>query len=93
MRTARIKVAARDGAAVYHCISRTTGGERWFDETAREVLRKQMWQVAEFCGVQVLTYALLSNHFHMLVLVPKQTAVGDTELLRRYKVLHPKGNK
>jgi REP element-mobilizing transposase RayT len=68
-------------------------GERVFDEAAREMLRKQMWAVAEFCGVEMLTYALMSNHFHMLVLVPKQAAVSDAELLRRYKILHPKPNK
>jgi REP element-mobilizing transposase RayT len=49
--------------------------------------------VAEFCGVQVLTYAFLSNHFHILVWVPKQAAVSDVELLRRYKILHSKPTK
>jgi REP element-mobilizing transposase RayT len=86
-------MAASEGAAVYHCISRSVNGERLLDEAAREMLRKQMWQVAEFCGVEILTYALMSNHFHMLVQVPKLAAVSDAELLRRYKILHPKPNK
>ena len=90
MRMARIKIKPEQGEAVYHCISRTVNGERLFGEKDLEVLRKQMWQVAEFCGVKILTYALLSNHFHLLVLVPKSGLVSDVELLRRYRILYPK---
>jgi len=90
MRTARIKVNAADSDAVYHCMSKTVNGERLFDDLGREILRRQFWLVAEFCGVQVVTYAILSNHFHVLVRVPKQVDVPDAELLRRYALLHPK---
>jgi REP element-mobilizing transposase RayT len=31
----------------------------------------------------------MSNHFHVLVRVPKQENISDEELLRRYRVLHP----
>jgi putative transposase len=90
MRGRRIKVKAESGEAVYHCMSRTVKGERVFDRVAMEVLRKQIWQVAEFAGVEVLTYAVLSNHFHVLVRVPQRAVVSDRELLRRYAVLYPK---
>lgn len=89
MRTARIKVVPEEGEAVYHCMTRVVNGERLIDEPAMEVLRKQLWLAAEFCGVQILTYAILSNHFHVLVRVPVKTNVADTELLRRYRLLHP----
>ncbi|MDR1011172.1 MAG: transposase, partial [Opitutaceae bacterium] len=36
------------------------------------------------------TYAIMDNHFHVLVRVPKKTPVADAELLRRYRLLHPK---
>ena len=90
MRQSRIKVAAEESAAVYHCISRTVNGEWLFDDTAKEVLRKQLWQVAEYCGVQVVTYTLLSNHFHILVRVPRREPIVDSELLRRYEILYPR---
>jgi len=90
MRQARIKVPAELGAAVYHCMSRSVNGEWLFNKPAREVLRRQLWVVAEYCGVQVLTYAILSNHFHILVRVPQKTPVCDQELLRRYRVLYPR---
>lgn len=93
MRTARIKVDAEIGEAVYHCMTRTVNGERLFDDVAKEVLRKQLWQVADYCGVQILTYAILANHFHVLVRVPQASEVTDQELLRRYEVLYPKPTK
>ena len=83
----------KGAVAVYHCVTRTVNGEIWWDDVAKKVLRKQLWQVAEFCGVQVLTYCIMSNHFHVLVSVPEKegadAAVTDSELLRRYQVMYP----
>ena len=93
MRGRRIKVSPEEGSAVYHCISRTVNGEFLFAPEDREILRKQIWLVAEFCGVQVLTYTILSNHFHVLVQVPKAEPIPDEELFRRYAVLYPSPTK
>ena len=94
MRQARIKIPAEEAEADYHCMSRTVNGERLFDDVAKEVLRRQLWQVADYCGVQILTYTVMSNHFHVIVRVPLrvplQQSVPDAELLRRYRVLYPK---
>ncbi len=89
MRSNRIKAPA-DEAGVYHCMTRTVNGERIIDDLAKEVLRKQMWKAAEFSGVQILTYCLLANHFHVLVRVPQREVIKDAELVRRYRVLYPK---
>ena len=93
MRQARIKVDAEKGEAVYHCMTRTVNGERLLDDVAKEVLRKQLWQVADYCGLQVITYTIMSNHFHVLVRVPRRCEVSNQELLRRYAVLYPKPTK
>jgi REP element-mobilizing transposase RayT len=68
-------------------------GERLFDDVAKEVLRKLIWRIADYCGVEIHTYAILSNHFHVLVGVPQKFEIPDTELLRRYHVLYPKPTK
>ena len=89
----RFKIESRSSAAVYHCMSHTVSEVR-LDDCAKEILRKQLWQVADYCGVQVLAYAIMSNHFHVLVRVPLKTDnVPDAELLRRHNVLHPKLSK
>jgi REP element-mobilizing transposase RayT len=79
--------------ATYHAMSRVVGGDRLFGDREKEVLRKMLWQVADFCGVQILTYCVMSNHFHVLVRVPPKGEVADAELLRRFRVLYPKPTK
>ncbi|NBB80476.1 MAG: transposase [Verrucomicrobia bacterium] len=75
-------------------MSRIVGGQMLLSKREKEVLRKMLWQVADFSGVEVLTYAIMTNHFHVLVRVPeKDRAVSDAELLRRFKVLYPKPTK
>ena len=84
----RLKILGR--AAVYHCVSRAVNREKLFDTRAREMLRRMIWQVAEFSGVEVLSYCVMSNHFHVLVRVPDADAVhvDDAELVRRYRLLY-----
>lgn len=86
MRSRRIKINGRE--TVYHCISRTTGGDHLLDERANEVLRRQIGRVSKFCGVQVLTYCLMSNHIHILIRVPVAQQMPDDELLRRCHALY-----
>ena len=86
MRKARIVEA---GAAYYHVISRVVGRAFVFQEEAeRERFRKIMRAVEGFCGVRILTYACLSNHFHILVHVPERAAVADAEFRRRMVFLY-----
>jgi hypothetical protein len=61
-----------------------------FEDAHKERLRRQLWQAAEFSGVEILTYCLLSNHFHVLVRVPAAAEISDPELVRRYRILYPK---
>lgn len=81
------------GVAVYHAMSRVVGGEMLLGDREKEVLRKMLWKVADFCGVEILTYCVMTNHFHVLVRVPERTEISDEELLRRFKVLYPKPTK
>jgi len=78
---------------VYHCTTRTVNGEFLFKDREKEMLRKMIWQSADFCGVEILTYCIMSNHFHVLVRVPDGGEISDLELMRRYKVLYPKPTK
>ena len=91
MRQRRLKVYGR--SAAYHCMTRTVNGELLFKDRDKEILRKMIRQVADFCGVEVLTYCIMSNHFHVLLQVPDAPSVSDTELIRRYRVLYPKPTK
>jgi REP element-mobilizing transposase RayT len=49
----------------------------------------QLRRVSQFCGVEVLTYTVLDNHFHLLVHVPGPKDLNDAELIDRYRELYP----
>lgn len=83
--------------SVYHCMSRTVNGEHLFQTADKDAFHKQLREAAEFSGVQILTFAILSNHFHVLVSVPDQqeaeSSVTTEELIRRYRTLYPRPTK
>ncbi len=59
-----------EGAACYHVMSRTVNGEFLLGSLEKEAFRRMMWRMSQFSGVEILTYALMDNHFHILVKVP-----------------------
>ena len=65
----RIVVSSAQGAS-YHVMSRTAGGERLLGDTEKEALRRLMWRLGRFAGVEIHTYAVMDNHFHILARVP-----------------------
>jgi putative transposase len=42
------------------------------DDVEKEALRRLLWKMSEFCGVRLVTYCIMGNHFHALVEVPKR---------------------
>ncbi|MCC5806657.1 MAG: transposase, partial [Opitutales bacterium] len=70
-------------------MSRTNGRARLLTDTRREAFRELLGRVAGFCGVEVLTYCFMENHFHLLVRVPGELGeIDDAELLRRAGLLY-----
>ena len=90
MASARIIVASEP--TVYHVVTRVTRGEFLFGDLEKERMRKMLWQMADFCGVEVLTYVVMSNHVHIVMRVPvkheRDVVVGNAEILRRFGVLY-----
>jgi len=52
-----------------------------------------MQRLATFCGISVLTYAVMANHFHLLCEVPAPRALSDEELLVRLEALYGDGHR
>jgi REP element-mobilizing transposase RayT len=77
MRQRRLK--APDGAfsdtAYYHCVSRVVNRDFVFGTAEKEALVRLMRMYERFCGVRVVTFCVMSNHFHLLVGVPKKPEV------------------
>ena len=86
----RTIIPALRSSSHYHCISRVVDRNFVFQEHERDVFRKIMRQVEGFSGVRVLTWTILSNHFHVLLEVPPVPAVAlsDDEILQRCRCLY-----
>ena len=74
----------------YHCVSRVVDRNFVFGPHERDVFRKILRQVEAFSGVRVITWTILSNHFHVLLEVPPRPAdpPSDADLLDRCRRLY-----
>ena len=73
MAQARLTITSEP--TIYHVVTRTSRGAFLFGDVEKDRLRKMLWQMADFCGVEVLTYAIMSNHLHIVVRVPVKESV------------------
>jgi putative transposase len=89
MRMARLK-ASQDQSAVYHCISRVVGGQFLLDDLGKEKLAEILFKLSAFCGIEIITYCLMSNHVHLLLRVPSRKDLPDGELLQRLEGFYGK---
>ena len=87
MRHARVKA---EGVGCYHVVSRIVDRTFRMDDKEKETFRNMMRRAEAFCGIRVLTYAVMANHFHLLVEVPERTEVDEPELVRRMTILYGK---
>ena len=81
---------SRTKPTIYHCLSRVVGRGFVLEVDEREHFRMLMRMCEKFTGCQVLSYCLLSNHFHVLLEVPPMPEGGitDEELLERLGVFY-----
>ena len=82
MRRARIKA---DGAGYYHGVSRIIERRMILGEVEKERFLKLMRNLAAFGGLTILSYCLMTNHFHILLYVPQREDVSDETLLQRLR--------
>ena len=74
---------------VYHLTSRIIHRRRLLGDAERDVWVSALRRVADFSGVEVITYCVLQNHFHILVRVDEAAkGCDDAELVRRYRTLY-----
>ena len=72
MRLPRWKAPPDLPAGYYRCISRVVDRRFVFQAREREKFRQFLSEYSAFCGVRVLTWCILSNHFHLLLEVPRK---------------------
>jgi REP element-mobilizing transposase RayT len=75
---------------IYHAIGRIVGRGFLLGEEEREHFRMLMRMCEKFTGCRVLTYCLMSNHFHILLEVTPvpEGGISDEVLFRRLGVFY-----
>ena len=84
-------LAALEGKpALYHVVSRIVWRELVLGEAEKEHFVRALRKWEGFSGVRVLTYCVMTNHFHLLVEVPErpEKEPSDGELLERLGLIY-----
>ena len=84
----RMRRMVAEGVGYYHVISRITGQQFLVGDEEKDVLMRLMFNVAVFSEVEILTFALMEKHFHILLKVPRAHEVDEVELVEKMRVLY-----
>ena len=85
MRKLRLK---NDGEGFYHVGSRCVDRTFRFDDADKTHIVDQIRRMAAFCGMEVNTYSVMTNHFHILLHVLPERKLTDDELASRVAALY-----
>ncbi len=77
---------------VMHVVNRVAGGQFLLGPEEKDHFRSLVFRAAAFCGLEVLTWTCLDNHFHLLLVVPNEAeaqrlreGVTEEDLFERMK--------
>jgi REP element-mobilizing transposase RayT len=71
-------------------MSRIVGKEHLLDELSKYTLEGLIKRMCRFCGIELVTHCVMSNHFHILVRVGGEQNPSDEELIKRMEALYGK---
>ena len=73
---------------VYHVVSRVVDRRMAFGEEEKRHFVKLMKMYAGFSGIQVVSWCVMDNHFHLLVAVPDQGELSEATVLKRMAMIY-----
>jgi REP element-mobilizing transposase RayT len=77
-----------DEPTIYHVISRTALDGLPFNDTDKEYLLGLIKKWSKIFFVDVLGFAIMGNHFHLVVRMYPESEVSDEEVKKRYMKLY-----
>ena len=72
---------------VHHVMNRIAHQVFFLKEEERNDFVAMLKRSAEFSGIQLLAWCIMTNHFHLLVFLPARIEVDESEVVRRVGVL------
>ncbi|WP_217640388.1 transposase [Desulfoluna spongiiphila] len=89
-RTPRMVVTDSGQKAAYHVISRTALDGLPFGKVEKDALVRIIKRFSAVYCVDVLGFAIMGNHFHLLVEVSPGDMVSDDDIRKRFQLLYGK---
>ena len=77
-------------AQFFHVTSRIVNGDQVICSEGKVFFLRTMRRLEEFTGIQVITFCLMDNHFHLLIKVPPASPLKDNEIIRRMEHVYSK---
>ncbi|VVS93489.1 transposase [Desulfoluna spongiiphila] len=90
-RIPRMVVTDTGQKAAYHVISRTALDGLPFKRLEKDELVRIIRRFSAVYAVDVVGYAIMGSHFHLLVVVMPGDMVSDEEVIRRFHLLYGEG--
>jgi len=75
----------------YHLISRTVLKSFLLDDESREMFLRILRMLTRVYFVKVVTFSLMSNHFHLIVRMLPSNEISDEELKERFNIYYNEG--
>jgi hypothetical protein len=79
----RGRILPVSGAYFVHVMSRVVNRDFILGPEEKAHFRKLMRQQAEFARLEIVTDAIMDNHFHILLHVQEREVLDDAEIIRR----------
>lgn len=77
-------------ATYHHLMSRIAHKVYFLTEEVRNDFIEMIRRAADFCGIELVAWCIMTNHFHLLAYLPEPKSIDEKETLRRYGVLKGK---
>ena len=77
----------KDFETYHHLTSRIAHQVFFMTDEVRNDFLEMIRRAADFCGIRLVAWCIMTNHFHILAYLPAPEALSEDEVLRRYGVL------
>jgi REP element-mobilizing transposase RayT len=72
----------KEPETVHHLVSRIAHRVSFLKDEGRDEFIDMMRRTAEFCGIKLIGWFIMTNHFHILSYLPQPQALDEDEILR-----------
>lgn len=77
----------KDFETYHHLMSRIAHQVFFMTDEVRNDFLEMIRRAADFCGIRLVAWCIMTNHFHILAYLPAPEPLSEEEILRRYGVL------